>query len=102
MAFEPGWGCSLGENGYMYVYDWVPLLFTWNYYNVVSLLYHSTKYFGVKKIKIKMAFGQINYRKAGLQDMKRVSLLEDIWEPYHGMGYYELPKWSVVCSVSQT
>ena len=49
MAFEPGWGCSLGENGYMYVYDWIPLLFTWNYYNIVSRLYPNTKYFGVKK-----------------------------------------------------
>ena len=31
----------------------------------------------LKKIKIKMAFGQISYRKAGLQNM-RASLLEDI------------------------
>ena len=25
----------LGENGYMYMYGWVPSLFTWNYHNIV-------------------------------------------------------------------
>ena len=28
-----------GENGYMYMYDWVPLLSTWNYHNIVKQLY---------------------------------------------------------------
>ena len=28
-------GGELGENGYMYMYGWIPLLFTWNYYNIV-------------------------------------------------------------------
>ena len=27
--WQPGWKASLGENGYMYMYDWVPLLCTW-------------------------------------------------------------------------
>ena len=27
---------SLGENGYMYVYGWVPSLSTWNYRNIVN------------------------------------------------------------------
>ena len=38
-------GCegSLGENGYMYVYDWVPSLFTWNYHEIVNWLYPNTK-----------------------------------------------------------
>ena len=26
---------SSGENGHMYVYGWVPSLFTWNYHNIV-------------------------------------------------------------------
>ena len=26
VMWEPGWEGSLGENGYMYMYDWVPLL----------------------------------------------------------------------------
>ena len=26
---------DLRESGYVYVYDWVPLLFTWNYHNIV-------------------------------------------------------------------
>ena len=29
-----------GENGYMYMYGWVPLLFFWNYHNIVNWLYH--------------------------------------------------------------
>ena len=28
-------GGELGENGYMYMYGWIPLLLTWNYYNIV-------------------------------------------------------------------
>ena len=26
---------SLGENGYMHIYGWMPLLFTWKYHNIV-------------------------------------------------------------------
>ena len=40
---QPGWEGSLAENGYMYTYGWVPLLFTWNYCNIVSRLYPNTK-----------------------------------------------------------
>ena len=29
---------SLGENGYIYMYDWVPLLSTWNYNNTANWL----------------------------------------------------------------
>ena len=35
---EPGWVGSLGENGYMYMHDWVSLLFIWNYHNIVNWL----------------------------------------------------------------
>ena len=30
VTWQPGWEESLGENGYMYMYSWVPLLSTWN------------------------------------------------------------------------
>ena len=33
--WQPGWEGSLGENRYMYVYGWVPLLFIWNYHKLV-------------------------------------------------------------------
>ena len=33
----------LGENGYMHMYGWVPLLFTWNYHSIVNWLYLNTK-----------------------------------------------------------
>ena len=29
-------GADLGENGYMYMYGWVPLLSTWNYHNIAN------------------------------------------------------------------
>ena len=32
------WEGSLGKNGYMYIYGWVPLLSTWNYHNIVFFL----------------------------------------------------------------
>ena len=43
-AALPGWEESLGETGYMYMYGWVPSLFTWNYHNTVNQLYPNTKY----------------------------------------------------------
>ena len=35
---QPGREGSLGDNGYMYMYGWLPLLFTWNYHNIVNWL----------------------------------------------------------------
>ena len=32
-------GKTIALNGYMYMYGWVPLLSTWNYYNIVTWLY---------------------------------------------------------------
>ena len=37
--WQPGREVSFGENGYVYVYGWVPLLFTWNYHNIVNRLH---------------------------------------------------------------
>ena len=33
---------SLGENGYMSMYGWDPMLYTWNYH-IVNLLYSNLK-----------------------------------------------------------
>ena len=43
---------SLGENGYMYMYGWVPSLSTWDYHKTVNWLYPNTK-LEVTKIKPK-------------------------------------------------
>ena len=43
VMWQPGWEENSGENGYMYVYGWVPSLFIWNYHNIVNQLYHNTK-----------------------------------------------------------
>ena len=37
IMWQPGWEGSLGGNGYMYMPGWVPLLFTWNYHNIVNM-----------------------------------------------------------------
>ena len=36
--WQPGWERGWGENGSMYMYDWGPSLFTWNYHNFVNRL----------------------------------------------------------------
>ena len=36
VTWQPGWEGSLGEDGYMSVYGWVPSLFTWNYHDIIS------------------------------------------------------------------
>ena len=49
--WQPGWERSLGENGYMCMYGWVPLLSTWNYHNIVNQKYSNTKLKVKKKTK---------------------------------------------------
>ena len=41
--WQPGWEGSLGENGYLYMYGWIPLLSTWNYHSIVNQLYPNIK-----------------------------------------------------------
>ena len=43
VMYQPGWEQGLGENRYMYMYGWAPSIFTWNYHNIVNLLYPNTK-----------------------------------------------------------
>ena len=40
VMWQPGCQGSLGEDGYMYMYVWVPFLSTWNYHNIVNWLYY--------------------------------------------------------------
>ena len=42
VTWQPGQEGSLEQIGFMSMYDWGPLLFTWNYHNIVNL-YPSTK-----------------------------------------------------------
>ena len=48
-VWQPGWERSLGENGYMGMYGWVPLLSTWNYHNIVYWIYSNIKLKALKK-----------------------------------------------------
>ena len=40
---QPGWEGSLGENRHMCMYNWVSSRFTWDYDNIVNLLYSKVK-----------------------------------------------------------
>ena len=44
VLWQPGREGGLGKNMYMYLYGWVPLLFTWNYYSIVNWLHLSKKW----------------------------------------------------------
>ena len=35
VTWQPGWEGSLGANGHMCIYGWVPSLFTWNHHKIV-------------------------------------------------------------------
>ena len=43
LMWQFGWEGYLEEEGYVYTYDWVPLLFTRNYHNIIDQLYFSAK-----------------------------------------------------------
>ena len=62
VVWQPGWEGSLGENRYVYVYGWVPLLFTRCYHNIVNRLYSSIKFNSLKKV-----FGNINTKHRNLE-----------------------------------
>ena len=49
VMWQPGWEGSLGENGYMCMYGWVPLLFSWKDHNIVNWLYCNIKLKALKK-----------------------------------------------------
>ena len=43
VTWQLGWEGCLGENRYMYMYSWVPLLSSWNYLNIVNRLYRKIR-----------------------------------------------------------
>ena len=54
-CYVPAWmGEEFGENGCVYMYGWIPSLFTWNYLNIVNQLYLNKKILWVLKIKLNL------------------------------------------------
>ena len=41
--WQPEWEASLGENKWIYVYDWIPSLSTQNCHSIVNWIYSNTK-----------------------------------------------------------
>ena len=66
IMWQPGWEGSLGENGSMYMYGWVPSLFTWNYYNIVNQLYSNKIKSFYRKLKRKKIMQNFFFLKACL------------------------------------
>ena len=54
VMWQPGWEGSFWEGGYTCMYDWVPLLATWNYHNTVNLLHFNIKAWEKKKNQLKL------------------------------------------------
>ena len=50
VKWQPRWERSCGGE-WIHVYDWVPLLSTWSYHNIVNQLYSNMKYKVLKKKK---------------------------------------------------
>ena len=38
-----------GENEYVYIYGWIPLLSNWNYHSILNWLYYNIKTLRLKK-----------------------------------------------------
>ena len=55
-ALQKGYAWDLGENGYMFMYGWIPSMFTWNYHSIVHQLNPNVKQ-KVKKKKIPEQYG---------------------------------------------
>ena len=71
---QPGWEGSLREKGYMYMYGWVPLLFTWNYH-IVNQLY-SNKIKSLKKITIVF----LNNENRRIRSLRTAAIQENFLE----------------------
>ena len=53
VMWQSGWEGGLRENGYIRMYNWIPLLSMWNYHNIVNQLYFNIKCKVKKKKKRK-------------------------------------------------
>ena len=42
VMWQPEWEQDLEKDGYVYMYGWILLLFTWNYHNIALQLYPNT------------------------------------------------------------
>ena len=73
-----GGSWRVGKNGYMYMYSWVPLLFTWNCHNIVLISYTSkqNKYYVLKKLKKKVPLQVCNYSRSWVRS--EISALPNI------------------------
>ena len=81
VMWQSGWEGSLGENGYMYIYGWVPSLFTWNSHNIVSWL--KLQY----KIKIKKQTNkQTKITQEFSNPMIKSKSLRQPYKAHHGLA----------------
>ena len=63
--WQPGWERGLGENGFMYMCGWVPLLSTWNYPNVVNWRYSNIKLTAFKTVTVPQ-HSNIRFSRGGM------------------------------------
>ena len=78
--WQPGGEGTLRENGYKYMYGWVPPMFTWNYHNTVNWLCSNTKQKLKKRIPANIVLfliSEIRFPLAGLSFQHSVGAKRD-------------------------
>ena len=93
LLWHSGWEVSFRENGYRYMYGWVPLLFSWNYHNIVNWLYPNKKkiksFLNDKKEKIiafTIALKRIKYLRKLTEVLSMTQLCDSVISLWHCPG----------------
>ena len=76
--WQPGWEGSLGEDGYMFMYDWVPSLCTWNCHmidNQLTLIQNKVK----KKKRVCINWLSMDVQFSSVQSLSHVQLFVTPW-----------------------
>ena len=91
VMWQPGWEGSLGENGYMYIIAWVPLLFTWNDHNIVNRLYTNTKLKKIIKDSLSLPLGLVCGSHFQLNPGRWTKVNESSWRRFPTARIWILP-----------
>ena len=93
VMWQPGWEGSWRENGYIYMYDWVPSLFSWNYLNcLLSIPQHK-----IKSLKIHIYIYICIYFKNYIKYRVLVSMTSEFLQQGLGIWLNMKTHWLKIC-----
>ena len=78
---------ALGKNGYMCMYGWVPLLFTWNYHSILNQLYSNKNIFSLKKA---LRYNSVQFSRSVVSNSLQPHVLQHAGLPVH----HQLPEFT--------